>query len=211
MLDFDGPVCSVFAGFPAPVVANRLASGLGNAPDNWLAEEDPMALLRQVSAERPEATMAADELLERLEVEAVGTAEPTPGAEAVIRACAASGRRVWMVSNNAPRAIEEYLAARDLRQEVSGVFGRPIGDPSLMKPNPHLLLEMLAAASAEPTGCVFVGDAVTDVQAGLAASMPTIGYANKPGKDVALARAGATAVVDSMHVIAEALTRSSCV
>jgi phosphoglycolate phosphatase len=43
-----------------------------------------------------------------------------------------------------------------------------------------------------------VGDSITDVEAGLAADIWTIGYANKPGKDEALRDAGADAVLDSM-------------
>ena len=54
------------------------------------------------------------------------------------------------------------------------------------------------------TVCIFIGDAARDVQAGKAADVATIGYANKPGKEAALAAAGAVAVTDSMSAIAEA-------
>ncbi|MFE4513283.1 HAD family hydrolase [Kitasatospora sp. NPDC056783] len=203
LLDFDGPVCSVFAGLPAPVVAARLSASLGDPSARWAGEDDPMAVLRFVDVDRPEAVATTDGLLERLENEAVRVAEPTPGADLVLKACADTGRAVWIVSNNAESAIRAYLAQHGLRGYVSGVFGRVLGEPSAMKPNPRLLADAMAAASAQPADCVFIGDTVTDVQAGDAAGVPTIGYANKPGKDAALTGAGAATVVPSMHALAD--------
>ncbi|MFE6056224.1 HAD family hydrolase [Kitasatospora sp. NPDC056446] len=110
-----------------------------------------------------------------------------------------------MVSNNAGTAIEAYLTEHGLSDCVAGVFGRAPGDPSSMKPNPRLLLEAMEAAGTKPEHCVFIGDAARDVEAGEFASVPTIGYANKPGKDTKLAAAGAIVVVSSMETIAEAL------
>ncbi|MFJ6616990.1 HAD family hydrolase [Kitasatospora sp. NPDC091335] len=210
LLDFDGPVCSVFAGLPAPEVARRLREGLlaagEQAPAGAEAENDPLALLRLVADARPGLTESTDAALAALETEAVRVACPTPGGESVLRAAVCSGRLVSVVSNNAGVAIETYLAKHGLRDYVAGVFGRAPGDPSSMKPNPRLLLEAMEAAGTRPEQCVFVGDAARDVEAGEAASIPTIGYANKPGKDAKLAAAGAVVIVDSMQLIADALT-----
>ncbi|MFF1794607.1 HAD family hydrolase [Kitasatospora sp. NPDC058263] len=52
---------------------------------------------------------------------------------------------------------------------------------------------------------MFIGDAARDVEAGEAAGIQTIGYANKRGKDAKLAAAGAVVIVDSMELIADAL------
>ncbi|MER5357559.1 HAD family hydrolase [Streptomyces sp. NPDC002785] len=209
-LDFDGPVCSVFAGMPAPDVARGLYESLRPAlapgdPEGWATESDPLALLRSVADTRPDLAARADETLTRLEVEAVALAEETAGGETTIRACAESGRSVWIISNNSGDAIRAYLADRGLDGAVTGVFGRVPGDPASMKPNPRLLLDALSAASATPAECIFVGDAARDVQAGIAADVATIGYANKPGKAAVLAAAGAVAVTESMGVIADAL------
>ncbi len=209
LLDFDGPVCSVFAGLPAPEVAQRLREGLlatgEQAPPGGEDEVDPLALLRLISDARPDLTGIADSMLAALESEAVRAGRPTPGGESVLLACAHSSRTVSVVSNNAGVAIETYLADHGLSGYVSGVFGRAPGDPSSMKPNPRLLLEAMEAAGTRPEECVFIGDAARDVEAGDAASIPTIGYANKPGKGARLAAAGAIAIVDSMQVIADAL------
>ncbi|MED7951698.1 HAD family hydrolase [Streptomyces sp. BE303] len=207
LLDFDGPVCSVFAGLPAPEVARRLREGLlasgEQAPAGAEEERDPLALLRMVAGVWPDLTESADAALAALETEAVQVAHPTPGGESVLHACARSGRLVSVVSNNASVAIETYLTAHGLSDYVAGVFGRIPGDPSSMKPNPRLLLEAMEAMGTRPQDCIFIGDAVRDIEAGYAAGVLTIGYANKPGKDVKLAVGGAVVVVDSMQLIAD--------
>lgn len=210
LLDFDGPVCSVFAGLPAPEVARRLREGLlaagEQAPAGAEQESDPLALLRQVADARPDLTASTDAALAALEAEAVRAARPTPGGESVLRACARSGRLVSVVSNNAGAAIMAYLAEHGLSDYVAGVFGRTPGDPSSMKPNPRLLLEAMEAAGTGSEPCIFIGDATRDVEAGEAAGVLTIGYANKPGKEAKLAAAGAVVIVDSMELIADVLT-----
>ncbi|MER7667949.1 HAD family hydrolase [Kitasatospora sp. NPDC096128] len=83
-----------------------------------------------------------------------------------------AGRLVSVVSNNAGAAIEAYLAEHGLGGYVAGVFGRIPGDPSSMKPNPHLLLEAMEGAGAGPEHCIFIGDAACDVEAGKALAFP---------------------------------------
>ncbi|KQV05623.1 MULTISPECIES: HAD family hydrolase [unclassified Kitasatospora] len=209
LLDFDGPVCSVFAGLPAPEVARRLRLGLlavgGQALDGVEAETDPLALLRLIADRHPDLAATTDSSLASLETEAVLMARPNPGGESVLRACARTGRSVSLVSNNAGSAIEAYLTAQGLSGYVAGVFGRTPGDPSSMKPDPRLLLEAMEVVGSKPEQSIFIGDAARDVQAGAAAGVATIGYANKPGKASVLAAAGAVVVVDSMQHIAEAI------
>jgi phosphoglycolate phosphatase len=67
------------------------------------------------------------------------------------------------------------------------------------------LLRTLADLATPAESAVIVGDSVTDIEAGLAADIWTIGYANKPGKDEAMREAGADVVVASMNQLAHAL------
>jgi beta-phosphoglucomutase-like phosphatase (HAD superfamily) len=213
LLDFDGPVCSVFAGLSADEVTARLCGHLlahdEQMSAQWSSETDPVALLRHVAEARPDLVLTADETLTALEVEAVALSQPTPGSRALLLACAESRRSVSVVSNNSGAAITAFLAAHGLSACVAGVFGRVPGDPSSMKPNPRLLLEAMEAAGSQPEQCIFIGDAARDVEAGEAAGVPTIGYANKPGKDVRLVDAGAVVVVDSIQLIADAVASGS--
>ncbi|MER7873333.1 HAD-IA family hydrolase [Streptomyces solisilvae] len=208
LLDFDGPVCSVFAGFSAGDVAQSLVALLRgpDGPPPGHEEADPLAMLRRIAETREDLVSAADSHLTQLEVEAVGRARPTPGGVAFMEACAATGRSVWVVSNNATAAIDRYLSDHGLRDLVAGTFGRTAGRPESMKPSPELLIAAMRAADAKPGECVFIGDAVRDVEAAHAADMKTIGYANKPGKADALSAAGAVAVVTSMETLAASVT-----
>ncbi|MFF1795154.1 HAD family hydrolase [Kitasatospora sp. NPDC058263] len=196
------------AGFPAAEVARKLGGGLLAFDEQILAicsQTDPLAMLRLIANIRPDLTEAADGRLAELEMEAIRVSQPNADGKSVLQACSRSGRLVSEVSNNATVAIEAYLSGGGLRDLVTGVFGGTPGDPSSMKPNPRLLLEAMEAVETRPHECGFIGDAVRDVEAGNAASVPTIGYANKPGKDSRLAAVGAVLVADSMQLIADGL------
>jgi len=78
------------------------------------------------------------------------------------------------------------------------VEGRDRSDPQLMKPHPNVLLRTLRDLNAPAESAAIVGDSIADIEAGLAADVWTIGYANKPGKDEAMREAGADVVLDSM-------------
>jgi beta-phosphoglucomutase-like phosphatase (HAD superfamily) len=67
-----------------------------------------------------------------------------------------------------------------------------------MKPNPWTLTRALDHLDVPATAAVFIGDAVTDIEAARALGMPSIGSANRPAKTTALRDAGADATVTSM-------------
>ncbi|HEY1180134.1 MAG TPA: haloacid dehalogenase, partial [Phytomonospora sp.] len=130
LLDFDGPVCAVFAGRPAPEVAARLAAAFGVAGTG-----DPLEVLRRADAHGdPALTRAVDDALTAEELAAVASAVPTEGAAALIGAAHAAGKRVAVVSNNGRPAITRYLDAHELT--VDAVVGRAPGSPGEMKPSP---------------------------------------------------------------------------
>jgi phosphoglycolate phosphatase len=62
----------------------------------------------------------------------------------------------------------------------------------------------LAIAGASNTAA-FVGDSETDIEAGRAAGVTTIGYANKPGKYQRLTTAGAAIVINTMQALVRVL------
>jgi beta-phosphoglucomutase-like phosphatase (HAD superfamily) len=74
-----------------------------------------------------------------------------------------------------------------------------------MKPSPYQVRYAVGSLQAEPGDCVFIGDTVTDVLAGLLGGVAVIGYANKPGKAEALSHAGARAVVTDLAEVTTAL------
>jgi phosphoglycolate phosphatase len=205
LLDFDGPICSIYAGLPAVTVADRLRKLFGDhaqLPDEIARSADPLevfayaATISEELAARVEAEMTAQELA------AVATAAPTPYVHEVVTACHNSGRSVAVVSNNSAAAVHTYLARHGLDDRISLVVARTDHDPAFLKPSPHLITQAVRALNAEPGECTLVGDSVTDIQAAHLASVHSIGYANQPGKRQRLTGARADAIIDSLADLA---------
>ncbi|WP_329107071.1 HAD-IA family hydrolase [Micromonospora sp. NBC_01699] len=208
LLDFDGPVCSIFANYPAATVATELRRLLVNQgvtlPEHIQTEADPLAVLRfTTTLNQPTITRRIDDALRAAEVTAAATAEPTPYAREVIVTAHQTGRRVAIVSNNSAEAVRAYLTARRLTDYVHPIIGRAHAQPDQMKPNPAPVLAAIRELQADPTQCALVGDSESDVEAAQAAQVTAIGYANKRGKRARLAKAEAT--IGSMAELATAL------
>lgn len=208
LLDFDGPVCSVFANQTAPTIAAELRRVLidegASVPEPLLAETDPLEIMRYTAAiQRRGLTRRVEEALTAAELTAASSAEPTPYAREVIVAAHQTGRRIAIVSNNSAEAVRAYLTACRLAGYVDPVIGRAFADPARMKPNTAPVLAALDELAADPKECVMVGDSTSDIEAAQAAGVIAIGYANKPGKRTRLARADV--LIDSMAELATRL------
>jgi HAD superfamily hydrolase (TIGR01509 family) len=210
LLDFDGPVCRLFAGYPAPRIAAELVDVLRRRgtrpPPDLVGEQDPLAVLRRTAATGDEdATRAVEDALCAAERRAVETAEPTPYAREVIVAARRAGLAVAVVSNNSAGAVDAYLAAHRLAGHVSSVVGRAYATPDRMKPDPAPIRAAVRAVGESPGRCVLVGDSLADLDGARAAGVRAIGYANHPDKVEAFRAAGADAVVASMWDVAAVL------
>ncbi|MCD2193153.1 HAD family hydrolase [Actinomycetospora endophytica] len=182
LLDFDGPVCSVFGELPAPVVARRLAEAIDAGLPDEVVGTDPLALL-SVFAERGRETLVqAEAKLRDLEVEAVQTAPTTPGAVEALQVFRDTGRTVTIVSNNSQIAVVAFLADRGLKHLVTGVCSRQHPEPELLKPNPFLLRRAIVERDAVVDDCIMIGDSSTDIAAARAASVAILAYAKCPEK-----------------------------
>jgi phosphoglycolate phosphatase-like HAD superfamily hydrolase len=200
LLDFDGPVCSVFAGFPAPDVARTLREYLRNeAPDGWMAQiDDPHEVLRSSAELGPVVAERANQELAKLELEAVRSAEATPYAADLIDRAKASGTKLAIVSNNAQMAVVAYLSDNGLLASIDNVSARSALDPMLMKPNPYLVTKAMNELNAERESSALVGDQVSDVIAAHRAGVRAVGYANKNGKVDRFKEVSADLIVTSM-------------
>ncbi|MGI5211935.1 HAD family hydrolase [Plantactinospora sp. CA-290183] len=210
LLDFDGPVRSVFSGYPAPQIAAELVDILRRRgvelPANLVSEPDPLEVLRWTGATGDqEATKSVEEALCVAERRAVSTAEPTPYAREVIVAARQAGSPVAVVSNNSAGAVNAYLTAHRLSGHVAPVIGRAYAEPDRMKPNPEPILRAVHALGSAPPNCVLVGDSLSDIEGARLAGVRVIGYANRPWKVEAFREAGADELITSMRGIADAL------
>jgi HAD superfamily hydrolase (TIGR01509 family) len=217
LIDFDGPICSVFAGHPAAAVADELRGVVrrhcGGKLPPAIAElnADPLQIVTAVAGlDNDQLTLEVTGTCRDAEAIAAKSAVPTPGAEDVLHAARYSGRHVVIVSNNSTEAIGAYIRNHGLIHHVDAIVGRFDGmDPRLLKPHPFLLERGLDGMKAPRTEAAFIGDSVTDIEAGRAAGIQTAGYANKPGKGQRLAEAGADIVIDSMYDLANALRHTA--
>ncbi|WP_433081610.1 HAD family hydrolase [Dactylosporangium sp. CA-052675] len=210
LLDFDGPVCSIFSGYPAPQVAvellNLIAARGVHLGDDICTETDPLEMLRwSATLGMPELLREVEDGLCRAELLAAKSAIPEPHGQAVIEAARASGRPVAIVSNNSADAIEAYLRAHHLTGFIAFVSGRAYAQPDRMKPNPEPLWRAAKMLRVEPAMCILIGDSLFDIEGAQAAGMPVVAYANRPSKVLRFHDARADAVLTSMIDIAAAL------
>ncbi|MEU4674478.1 HAD-IA family hydrolase [Amycolatopsis sp. NPDC023774] len=196
LLDFDGPVCSVFSTFAPAAVAHELRArlSLDAAPET----QEPFDLLSYVARHEPTRLVSAEAELAQLEEMAVLRAAPTPDADAVLRRFNEFSRPVVIVSNNSDTAVRAYLKLHSLGSLVAAVSSRVDPDPNLLKPHPHLLRRAAAALGCEVADCLMIGDSATDIEAAQAAGAVAVGYANKAGKRERFERLRADAIIEAM-------------
>jgi HAD superfamily hydrolase (TIGR01549 family) len=214
LLDFDGPLCRIFANYTNTAISSTLRSLLSELdvqlPEHVINEWDPLEILRWTATlAKPSLTHATEDALRAAEANAATTATPTPGAREVLVAAHDRRQRVGIVSNNSVPAIAEYLRTQGLSNYISHIVGREPYCPDLMKPNPHSVLLALDELGMGPGECLLIGDSPTDVTAARAVDVPVIGFANASWKEAALEAAGADAVVTSMADIAAGLRLAS--
>ena len=148
LLDFDGPICSIFAGLPAATVADRLRKLFGDhpqMPDDIARTTDPFEVFAYAATVSEDLAARVEAEMTDLELAAVATAAPTPYVHEVVTACQNSGRSVAVVSNNSARAVHSYLARHGLDDRISLVVARTNHDPALLKPSPHLITQAVRA------------------------------------------------------------------
>ena len=180
LIDFDGPICSIYAGLPAPTVAEQLRKLFtGELPEDISETADPIEVFAYSATVSPDLAARVEAEMADLEVAAVPTAKPTPYIHEVIASSRESGRIVGVVSNNSPRAVTTYLDRHSLSDGIRLVVARTSHDPALLKPSPHLIDEAVRGLEADPAATALVGDSFTDIEAAHLAGMASIGYANK--------------------------------
>jgi phosphoglycolate phosphatase len=206
LLDFDGPICSIYAGLSDATVAAQLRKLIpGELPEEIASTHDPIEVFTYSATVSDDMAACVEAEMADLEVAAVPTAEPTPYVHEVIASARESGRIVGVVSNNSPRAVNAYLDRHDLSGGIRLVVARTSHDPALLKPSPHLINEAVRSLDADPAATALVGDSFTDIEAAHSAGVASIGYANKPGKRERMMELRAGAVMTSMADLALSL------
>ncbi|MFF0450405.1 HAD family hydrolase [Streptomyces sp. NPDC004609] len=207
LFDFDGPICHLFERHPAPRIAAELRDWARlNLPDGLPAVpsasfHDPLALLRAAAARHPESELVSrmESRLTSHERRAAGIADPTPGADQLIRRLDEAGYQLAVTTNNSPDSVRIYLDRMALTRHFGErrIHGRT-GDLTLMKPNPACLRRALAETGSTPAESLMIGDSAADCQAAARIGVPFLGYARNEPKWRQLIEAGATEIVSSI-------------
>jgi HAD superfamily hydrolase (TIGR01509 family) len=121
----------------------------------------------------------SDELYELAVEEVAKTAEPMPGAVALLAALAQAGVPVGLVSNARRHFVEPALRAAGLHDAFAVVV--TVDDVARPKPAPDAYLAAAVALGAEPAACAVLEDSPTGLAAGRAAGALTIGIPSLPG------------------------------
>ena len=147
LLDFDGPICDIFAGHPAPAVAEQLRKLITSQgiqlPADIARTADPIEVFAYSATIGPDLAAKVEAEMADQEVAAVPTARPAPYVHDVVISARESGRTVAVVSNNSERAVRAYLDQHGLDDRIDYIAARTSPDPALLKPDPHLLHQAL--------------------------------------------------------------------
>ena len=147
LLDFDGPVCDIFAGLPAATVADRLRkliTGQGiTMPAAITSSPDPIEIFTYSATVGPDLAAQIEAEMADQEQAAVSTSRPTPYVHDVVTSSRESGRPVAVVSNNADRAVRTYLELHGLDDRIdlisppAPVPTRPCSSPAPTSSSSH--------------------------------------------------------------------------
>lgn len=206
LLDFDGPVCDLFAGVGDHHVAELLRGvlaeqGHSNLPDEVAQSADPFEILRYAATLGAEEAGRVEDALTACESEAVETAAATPGGHELLAAWHTTGRPLAVVSNNAPATVNAYLDRHYLRRFVTHIAARSATDPAQLKPSPYPLKQAARALGISPSHCTLIGDSTADMVAAIRAACATIAYAQDAESATAFSQVYPDAITTSIEAL----------
>jgi hypothetical protein len=113
LLDFDGPVCTLYPDRSAAMVARRLLTTIATLsvaiPEPIAKTTDPLAVLSFATTISPDLAARVESELSGQELTAATTATPAGHIHDLITSCHESGRTVTVISQVAARAVNSYL------------------------------------------------------------------------------------------------------
>lgn len=195
LLDFDGPMARLM---PPPVnaqVAERVRNASGvTLPPALIESTDHLAVLKAL-VDYPNALQAAEAAATRAEIECAQVCDVASWLEPLAIFVRERHIATAVVSNNSHEAVRTFLERHDVMLEIDAYACRTPMNVARLKPSPHLLHRALNCLGTPSCGALFIGDSVTDVRAGQALGVSTIGYAKNPSRANQLLTAGALTTI----------------
>lgn len=217
LFDFDGPVCDLFGGRSTVGIANEIkdkARGVWGRLDKDVEDctdsHGVLQCLRDMydrsdpRSRSREPLDLAEGIVAREELHAAGRASSAPGVVELLRLLKGAGKRLVVVTNNAPGPVRTFLERDGFRQGFEAVFGRDPYDARLMKPDPDCVQRALGHLRLGGEKCLMVGDHLTDLKAARSVSTCFLGYTQDEKLAAEMKQNGAHEVVASHAPVIEA-------
>lgn len=125
-----------------------------------------------MTPEHAQFAVMRDEYLDLYDQVFTNSPQMFAGIAELLSALEEAGIRWGVVTNKPRRFTQPLLEAMGLSTRASCIVSGD--DAARPKPHPDTLLLACELAGAEPTACIYVGDAERDIQAGNAAGMRTL-------------------------------------
>jgi beta-phosphoglucomutase-like phosphatase (HAD superfamily) len=204
LLDFDGPVCTLYPDQSAAMVARRLlttVATLSVAPPEPIAKTaDPLAVLSFATTISPDLAARIESDLSDQELTAAATATPAGHIHDLITSCRDSSRTVTVISQISARAVNSYLERNSLAGAVDLVLARD--RPSPLTSDADLIKSAFVHLNTAPVECALVTASAVALKAARLAGVHAIGYARASDALEALTAAGADALIPSLADLA---------
>lgn len=159
ILDFDGPVCSLYHRQPPGQAADQLRAVLAEhrvpIPEPIATTVDPFAVLVHAATISPDLGRQAEAQLTRCELSAVPTAQAAGYIHDVASSAREGNRTVTVISTYSADTVRAYIDRASLNELIGVVIGR-IGSALDAIAEPDLIGRALAALSVDPADCIFV-------------------------------------------------------
>jgi beta-phosphoglucomutase-like phosphatase (HAD superfamily) len=180
LLDFNGPVCELYARQPVSLAADHLRSILAaetiQLPHPVSTTTDPLAVLASAATISRELAERLESHLTQCELTAIPTAQPAGYLHDLIATARESGRTVTVLSTCSVQAVRMYLARNGLDDQVGLVVARQGYDPSPADSS-HLIRHALTAINADADACAVVAESPAVIEAAKSMGAATIAYA----------------------------------
>jgi beta-phosphoglucomutase-like phosphatase (HAD superfamily) len=198
LLDFDGPITALM---PPPLNAQaaeraRAALQVPSLPSEILTTTDHLAVLRFTAEHYPARFPEVERECAHAEIDCARNSEPSPEARALVGCAQRQSVPVAVVSNNSVGAVQQFRQRFVWAEPLKVLACRTPAVAARLKPDPFLVYEALDALQVAGSDCVFVGDSVTDVKAGVSAGVRVVGLAKNPQRGRKLLEAGSIALIE---------------
>lgn len=187
VLDFDGTICRLFENYDLEAVSLYLHNMLVDYGVNFEEDQDCFNVFDVIKnqvidlEQRKKAIIAADEILQLAECEAVNTAREIFGIKEFLNYCDNNKISYGVATNNSSQCIRKYFQIREWDGNIP-IYGRNPLHLENLKPNTWSLENVIKDLGVNKEQVLFLGDNPTDLVCSISAGVDFIAIASTEKK-----------------------------